>query len=328
MENGRFMSIKNPWNDDVPMSYSEMWIRASVCSKNINKKVSGDEETTWLDYVINSHILPAIKRGEKNNSDWNVLLLGSNEGHMERALYDKGYRGNILASDIAEKALARAKERSVELGIDNIKYMAADLNNASFDEKFDFIIAEGVLHHVVNIKSCLTMLNDCLKENGKMFVVEFEGPFRFQLPEIQVRWINAALNVLPKSLRPFPKSSDIDQAMFPATLEENSQVYYVHPTEASIVDFDPSEAICGPELKELFPEVFNVDLRKGFGGTLLSYMTGHFDFKRSNNDEFTEQWLKILVDIEDTLIKQNILQDDFVFYVLSKRRGSQINIER
>ncbi len=91
MENGQFMSIKNPWNDDVPMSYGEMWIRASVCSKNINKKVSGNEETTWLDYVINSHILPTIKRGEKNNTDWNILLLGSNEGHMERVLYDKSY---------------------------------------------------------------------------------------------------------------------------------------------------------------------------------------------------------------------------------------------
>ncbi len=52
-----------------------------------------------------------------------------------------------------------------------------------FDEKFDFIIAEGVLHHISNIESCLLMLNGCLKDDGKMFVTEFEGPFRFHFPK-------------------------------------------------------------------------------------------------------------------------------------------------
>jgi hypothetical protein len=134
-----------------------------------------------------------------------------------------------------------------------------------------------------------------------------------------VKWINAALNLMPKELRPFPKKSRFEEHKLPASLKENSVVYYVHPTEQSIIDFDPSEAICGPELKKLIPEIFNVIMKKGFGGTLLSYMTGHFDFKRTNEDDFARSWLRILINIEDTLIKNNILQDEFVFYVLSKK---------
>ena len=48
-------------------------------------------------------------------------------------------------------------------------------------------------------------------------------------------------------------------------------------------------------------------------------MPGHFDFKRANEDEYSTSWLKILIQIEDTLIKNVILDDDFVFYVLTNK---------
>jgi hypothetical protein len=56
----------------------------------------------------------------------------------------------------------------------------------------------------MNVERCLGMLRSCLKDDGLIFTVEFEGAFRFQLQELQVRWINAAIRVLPKALRPFP----------------------------------------------------------------------------------------------------------------------------
>jgi 2-polyprenyl-3-methyl-5-hydroxy-6-metoxy-1,4-benzoquinol methylase len=57
----------------------------------------------------------------------------------------------------------------------------------------DFIVAEGVLHHVANLEPCLRHLHELLEPDGLLIAVEFEGPFRFQLEERQVRWINAAL---------------------------------------------------------------------------------------------------------------------------------------
>ncbi len=233
-----------------------------------------------------------------------------------RELCHKGFEGEIIASDIADKALARAKEKASVLGYTNIKYKVADLNHDSFEGPFDFIFAEGVLHHIENIEMCLTMLNRVLAPNGKIFVQEFVGPVRFQLPEAQVRWINSALNILPKALRPFKGDPD---GHLPASVSDNSRVHYVAPTEQSIIEMDPSEALSGPRIKALFPQVFEVVEEVGLGGTLLSYMTGHFDFARANTDPNAEEWLKVLVSIENALINTGILEDEFVFYLLGKR---------
>jgi len=236
---------------------------------------------------------------------------------MELKLCADGFSGQIIASDIAEKAVERARHRIQEAGYRNVRHVIADLNVASLEGEFDFIICEGVLHHIVQIERCLDMIRSHLKPTGLIFAVEFEGPFRFQLPEVQVRWINAALQVLPKCLRPLPRDLETE---FPATESENRSILYSAPSAESIASFDPSEAYSGPELKRLLPEKFQVVERTGFGGTLLSYMTGHFDFRRAETDVFAQSWLEVLCRIEDTLIERGILQDDFVFYVLKQKQ--------
>ncbi|MEW6287170.1 MAG: class I SAM-dependent methyltransferase [Chloroflexota bacterium] len=311
---------KNPWNADEPVSYAGMWLSADECIKNIQQKISGDPNLHWLPYVIEKYLAPAIGTvpSKKPKKEYRCLLLGSSEGHMERMLCERGFEGEIVASDIANKALMRAKQKIEALGYGNVTYVAADLNTDTFEGQFDFIIAEGVLHHIINIESCLKMLCSILKPDGYFILVEFEGPVRFQLPEHQVRWINAALSVLPKELRPFPPGKQEPEKHLPATPRENQMLYYVPPTEADVMAFDPSEAVSGPALKRLIPQMFEIIERKGFGGTLLSYMTGHFDFKRSNADEYARSWLRILIQIENTLIQNKILDDEFVFYVLRK----------
>ena len=314
-------SRNNPWNSNQPFSASEMWFAADECNRTINHKIAG-ENISWLEYVMKKYLAPALgwAPSTKPRHEYRCLLLGANEGHMELALCQQGFIGQIIASDIAEKALSRAKQQIEALGYTNVDYVIADLNTDSFEGKFDYIIAEGVLHHISNIDGCLQMLNSKLLEDSFFIAVEFVGPFRFQLPEIQVRWINTALSILPKSLRPIPRRND---GNLPATPEENLHNYYKPPSEQAIIDFDPSEAICGPMLKKLLPEVFEILEKEGFGGTLLSYMTHYFDFRRANHDEFTFSWLKILIQIEDTLIQNGILDDEFVFYVMKRKISSK-----
>lgn len=307
----------NPWNADTPVSYSEMWLGSEECIQYVQNKIAG-EPIHWLTYAVRRYMALAVglTAFTKPPRDYKCLILGANEGFVERSLREHGFVGEIVASDIADKALKRAEAASQALGYTDITYVIADLNTATFKDKFDFIIAEGVLHHIEQIERCLEMLNQCLTDNGVMIAVEFVGPVRFQLPPEQVRWINAALAVVPKTFRPFPRDGE---AYLPATAAENAVVYYVAPSEESIINFDPSEAICGPALKALLPEVFELVEKKGFGGTLLSYMTGHFDFKRSNHDEVARSWVKVLLQIEETLIQNGILDDEFVFYVLKKK---------
>lgn len=308
----------NPWNSDVPFSYGEMWLAASQCNAAIRQRVSHGQDMDWLDYAISAYMPDALSTSSdtrRSPESYRCLILGSNEGHIERRLCQLGFVGEIVASDIAERALARAREESQSRGFSNVKHIWADLNSARFEGPFDFIIAEGVLHHIVELEPCLRMLCDALTDDGLMFAVEFVGPVRFQLSELQVSWINAALAVLPMGLRPL---SDDEDPSYPASPSFRGRVYYVPPTEESIASFDPSEAISGPEVKRLIPQIFTVRERIGFGGTLLSYMTGHFDFARTSSDPAAAVWLGALMNIERAAIDSGILDDEFVFYVLSR----------
>src|SRR5438105_11584742 len=119
------------------------------------------------------------------------------------------------------------------------------------------------------------VLQGRMRPGAFLFAVESEGPFRFQLSELQVRWINLALRLMPRLLRPPPRD---DRGNFPATDAENLSILYAPPTPDALAQFDPTEVYRGPTLKWLLPQRFDVVERKGFGGTLLSFMAANFDF--------------------------------------------------
>ena len=82
---------------------------------------------------------------------------------------------------------------------------------------------------------------------------------------------------------------------------------------------DPTEAVAGPALKKLCPQIFRVIEKTGVGGTLLSYMGGHFPFELADADPYVGRFLELLLTIEDQVIRAGILEDDFVFYVFGKK---------
>src|SRR5262249_51989228 len=217
-----------------------------------------------------------------------------------RYLCEGGFVGPIVASDIADRALARAAEQARAAGYANIRHIQADLNTADlasphFGGPFDFVLAEGVLHHIGGTERCLRMLHESLPPDGCLAMVEYEGPVRFQMTERQTRWINAALATMPRWLRPLPPDEDQD---LPISAEELANVYFIPPPEDLVAAADPTEAIAGVALKTLVPQVFEIVERRGYGGTLLQYIPDHFDFRRANQDPASERWLKLLIEME------------------------------
>jgi len=246
---------KNPWNEDVPFSIEGMWIATGTCQRRINRRISGREEVEWLPYVLDRYFVS--RRSERR-----CLVLGCSEGWVVERLCRAGFTGEIVASDIAEKALGRARERLHEFR--NIVYVSADLNSHRFEGPFDLIIAEGVLHHIENVKECLKGLHDALAPAGMLVAVEWEGPFRFQLPDEQLRWINAALNVLPKKFR--GGFAEDPERELPATTADMARVHYPRVSAESIEAFDPSEAVAGYLLREAIAGTFRVIERKPLWG--------------------------------------------------------------
>jgi len=297
----------NPWNADKPYDISGMWLAAGVCQQFINRAISGNKMVGATQYMVEKYLRGA------SDSSLSILVVGSNEGNMTVGLRGFGFAGHITETDIADKAMRRAANRYNSLGLTNITQIQADLNKVAIAGPFDVIIAEGVLHHIDNIDFCLDNLLKSLRPNGLLLAVEYIGPIRFQLSDLNLQWINAALDAMPRQLRPFEKGV---RANFPPTAEDAARVYYVVGSEEVIRELDPSEACIGEILDDRLRSKFDVLERKGFGGTLLSYMTGHFDFARSNSDPFARDWLKCLINLEQTVIQTGILKDHFCFYAL------------
>ncbi len=299
---------QNPWNNDKPLTYDGMWVGTTTCQKSINRKISGNEGIGWLPYALDRYF-PADRANVR------CLVLGCSEGWVIEHLLRTGFTGEIVATDIADKALARTRERLREFG--NVRYVPADLNTYKFEGRFNLIIAEGVLHHIENVRGCARHLHDVLAPEGLLVGVEFEGAFRFQLPEAQIRWINAALNILPKGLR--GGFSEDPETSLPATVNDMARVFYPRQSPESVEAADPSEAIAGHLLGKVIADTFRIIERKPYSGTLLSYMTGHFPFSRANQDPVIDAWLEVLVHIEETITSTGLLPDEFVFYVLGRK---------
>lgn len=305
--------INNPWNADRPKSYIGMWLGSKAINSKIQKRITGDPNTHWLDYYTSRYCQSFF-----HNPSSRCLILGANEGTMERHLRAAGFAGRILSTDIADRALARAEQESRRLGLTNIEYRLADLNTDTFDGPFDMVVAEGVLHHIEKTERILRHIHDILTPSGFLLAVEWAGPFRFQLPANQVRWINALLAAVPAELRPLYEGP----AGVPPPLDYLSRIHYVIAPEASVRDADPTEAIAGEPLRQLLPEVFDIAEWRGFGGTFLSYMTGHFPFELADTDPYVRSFAEMLYEMEQRVIESGLFQDEF-FTVAAHRKVSQ-----
>lgn len=299
----------NAWNRDSPYDVSGTWLNSKPYISIINQRLTGTPHLGWFEHAVQNYMLT------ESNEEVTCLLLGSNEGHMEIKLREMGFNGRIVASDIADKALARAKKKIEERNLTGIEHIQSDLNKKHFDREFDFIIAEGVLHHIENAEFCIAGLEKNLKPGGKLIAMEFLGPFRFQLPEVQVRWINAALSAVPRKFRPL-KEGPPDG---PPLLSETVHNHYVHPTVEEMLAFDPSEAVSGYKLPGLFENYFSVEMRRFAGGCLIPYMAGHFPFDDTNTSEECRSWLEILAHIEWNVAQSGVVPHEFSYWILGKK---------
>jgi ubiquinone/menaquinone biosynthesis C-methylase UbiE len=297
----------NPWNNDKPYNYGTSWIVSKPYLSQINLRMTGDPDKHWLTFALENYI------NIGNTKNKSILLLGSNEGWMEIHIRNLGFKGRIVATDIADKALARARKKVLDLGLKDIDHIVADLNKDTFEpESFDYIIAEGVLHHIENIDFCIAQLKYCLKAGGLLIGSEFIGAFRFQFPDVQVRWINAALDMLPRKYRPSKVGGNPN---LPYEENEKDKVRYVPMTIEAMLAMDPSEAVSGHLLMEAIGQHFAVEVANNAGGSLIMNMGGQFPFDDTNTDPYCCDWLLSLAEIERILYEQKIVASDLIFFV-------------
>jgi 2-polyprenyl-3-methyl-5-hydroxy-6-metoxy-1,4-benzoquinol methylase len=80
-----------------------------------------------------------------------ILIAGAGTGRQAIEVARQFSHSRVLAVDLSRTALAYAKRKSNELGVNNIEYGQADvLEIAMLKRRFDVIYAAGVLHHLAD----------------------------------------------------------------------------------------------------------------------------------------------------------------------------------
>ena len=131
------------------------------------------------------------------------LSLACGEGRAERHLMKLGVCDSFRGIDISEQAITEARTRAAAEGL-AIEYEVADLNSISLEaERYDFVVTQNCLHHVVELERLADVIWKALRPGGRLWIDDFVGETQFQWLDGRLDIVNAVLAVLPERYRNF-----------------------------------------------------------------------------------------------------------------------------
>jgi SAM-dependent methyltransferase len=187
------------WGESAPTSEVTVYTFGPVTDYML-QCVCGDPEARasdgWVErWAIEEFLHDLIPVDE-------CLSLCCGFGLKDRRLARLGMFKHCTALDISEGAIREAKIAAALEGINNIDYMAADLDTTDLgDEKYDLVYASGALHHLSQLEHVIGQIHRCLKPGGILLSDEYVGPAYNAFSDRHRELINAAIHLLPARLR-------------------------------------------------------------------------------------------------------------------------------
>ena len=137
-------------------------------ARMLGKRDKTYDYADWIQFVIDDY------KPRKS-----CLSLGSGLGRIEKYLIEHGFAEYIETIELC--ADVNIKNRLHKEEIDVIK---GDLNFINLEQnKYDFILCHGVLHHLINLEHILNEINEALTNDGIFLVYEYVGETRWQFSQ-------------------------------------------------------------------------------------------------------------------------------------------------
>lgn len=294
------METASRWNDGAFTSHLErlVWTASPVVRRYLHRLVSGDPNCDWLTFVESRHLPDRVDR---------ALVLGCGSGWLERALYERGRFGRILACDVAPATVKRARREAEKMGISNIEYRVLDLEHAPLGGPYDAIIANDVLHHITDLEGVYGRIHEALAPGGKFLFNEYVGPNRFQYSEERMHLINRYFRLLRDELR---------RDYTGETLWRRERL-----SPARVIADDPTEAVRSEDVLPVARRVFRVEREYPYGGGLLNPLL--FGVIPNFRDDVPAHvaLLEALCEAEERLSKTGAIEPDFQVFVGTRGGG-------
>lgn len=265
------------WNTEA--ASADFWIIPEV-RKRWNEKCTGDPDREYEDYVVSKYL--------SGRQGLRMLSVGAGSGARERKFGKYPAFSSIEGIDIADKQLEEARRSAADLGMDHIKYFAADFTKYQFEQKaYDVILFNSSLHHFDNIPSILTdKVIPLLKEDAYLIIFEYVGPRRLQWTDGQLDFANALLKELPLKYKRRLQSNSIKNKIY-------------RPGLLRMLMIDPSEAIDSESILPALHQKFKVIEEKKIGWDITHILLKDIAHNFLQDDVQTKTLLSYIFEKED-----------------------------
>lgn len=295
--------VSQYWQEQFEKNRADrsLWTNNVLIMQHLYRLISGGSPEHWLFWFLN-HYVPGGLAFERS------LSVCCGDGAHELILANSGSVEFIRGFDLSAGAIAQAKAAFVASGIpeQTYRFEVADADALHIDDHFDFILSTGALHHVNQLQTLLERLSRMLDPDGYFVALEYVGPNRFQ-------WRDPQLNIV----------NDILRRLDPRYLKDNRLVEVERPPLAQFLAIDPSEAVHSEEVLRLLGENFTIEYLSNFNGTLIHPLYPLLNDRFTNaNDPGFDGILKMVLLMEDLLIRHRILSSDFVFAICRNKMMS------
>lgn len=342
-------AVNQYWGEFINESHRKnkrvaWWEAGPEIHKYKNRSVSGNPDTNWVQYTLRKYFngrLPLAR----------CLSLGCGGGGLERELASSGAFQQCDAYDVSEGAVRLARERAEQLGINNITYHIADINELTLPPcSYDAVWVSQAMHHFEALEHVNQQIRRSLRPNGLLILQDYVGPNRFQFPSRQKEVANICLSLLPIQYRMKMKQA-VDREMqrsmkvnskflqrlidkirdgdLVGTIQRRLLMYKSQlgnqvsekklinfPTARDVRAADPSEAIRSNEIVDVLQQDFEIIEKKDWGGNILQFLladiAGNFV---AEEHEHASAYLRMLINIEETFLQSGEFASDFTYIV-------------
>ncbi len=320
------------------------WEAGPEIRKYRNRQVSGNPDINWVQYTLGKYFNARLPLAR-------CISLGCGAGGLERELASYGAFQHCDAYDVSEGAIRLARERADQLGITNITYHVADINELTLPpNSYDAVWVSQAMHHFEALEHIDRQIRMTLRPEGLFILHDYVGPNRFQFPSRQKEIANLCLSLLPVQYRVRLKEAvdqeirrsrkvghkffqrlfdkirdgDLIGAIQRRLLLYKSQIGHQvsdkklinFPTARDVIALDPSEAIRSEEIVEVLRQDFEIVEKKDWGGNILQFLladiAGNFVDEKH---EHAQAYLKMLINIEETFLQSGEFASDFAYIV-------------
>lgn len=325
------------------LGHRAWWETAPPLRKYVNRMISGDPESDWLEYSIRHFVGDRIPLEH-------CVSFGCGDGSTERRLIDLGVCEHCDGFESAEEpAFQTAIMSAEEHKYAGISYHPTNFINLRLPSKtYALAIAGDILQHLEHLEASIEQIRHALTPSGLLVVNGYVGPSRFQFPARQKELIEHCLALIPAQYRQlglagatsFPKKSAGDRLLFvlrrvsekvrdrrlwftfkrrweQRKAERSGQHILkdaiAFPTVNDILAFDPSLAVRSGEIVSVLQRNFTILEKKGWGGCILQFLLAGLEHNFPLEDSQGTAVLEMLIDIEETLVKTGVLDDDFMY---------------